>query len=341
MSPTRKPKPPDKGAPPEHKPSRKVALEEVMRSLQDLVSNELATEPAKPSSKTATTAANPKKTGPAEKQAVARPAFSADALPVVAQPPAEPESITPDHAFPTQSASTTPDIIDELPDLGAEPLTTAASPPATAGSAVPAEGLQQELPYLEDISPAPSAIPPAPIPEAAAFEMAELSLQELARAELPLIEVKTDIIAEHGTLPPEPMTTALSASGEEINWDDIPILEEVVDMSEELDVHETGHAADQPVATKLPTADAARRLAIQVAARLNVELRKSGQGGLSSDIITRLARLLQEALAKGAPNMENTPVNKASFTDGGSAGREAVPTGTNAGAVFRPPPDKH
>ncbi len=47
MSPTRKPKPPDKGAPPEHKPSRKVALEEVLRSLQDLVSNELATEPAK------------------------------------------------------------------------------------------------------------------------------------------------------------------------------------------------------------------------------------------------------------------------------------------------------
>jgi len=65
-----------------------------------------------------------------------------------------------------------------------------------------------------------------------------------------------------------------------------------------------------PPAATLPPADAAHRLAIQVAARLNVELRKSGQGGLSSDIITRLARLLQEALAKGAPNMENTPPDK-------------------------------
>ena len=48
MSSTRKPKPPDKGAPPEHKPSRKVALEEVMRSLQDLVSNELSTDTTPP-----------------------------------------------------------------------------------------------------------------------------------------------------------------------------------------------------------------------------------------------------------------------------------------------------
>ena len=48
MNPTHKPKPPDKGAPPEHKPSRKVALAEVMRSLQDLVSNELAAETATP-----------------------------------------------------------------------------------------------------------------------------------------------------------------------------------------------------------------------------------------------------------------------------------------------------
>ncbi|MEK7711680.1 MAG: hypothetical protein AAB312_01345, partial [Pseudomonadota bacterium] len=33
---------------------------------------------------------------------------------------------------------------------------------------------------------------------------------------------------------------------------------------------------------------------------------------------------------------ESATVNEASFTDGGSAKREAVPTGTNAGAVFPP-----
>lgn len=129
------------------------------------------------------------------------------------------------------------------------------------------------------------------------------------------------------------MTAATPAAAEEINWDDIPVLEEVVEPAEEIDAEGATHGAGTSPAAMLPPTDAARRLAIQVAARLNVELRKSGQAGLSSDIITRLARLLQEALAKGAANMENTTVNKASFTDGGSAEK--------AGVVFRPPPDKH
>jgi hypothetical protein len=81
-------------------------------------------------------------------------------------------------------------------------------------------------------------------------------------------------------------------------------------LLEETEANETDQALSGPATTVLPPADAARRLAIQVAARLNVELRKSGQVGLSSDIITRLARLLQEALAKSAPNMENTPQDK-------------------------------
>jgi hypothetical protein len=109
---------------------------------------------------------------------------------------------------------------------------------------------------------------------------------------------------------PQSVTEAAPVATGETNWDDIPVLEEAVDMSEELEVNETGHAGDAPVATNLPPAEAARRLAIQVAARLNVELRKSGQGGLNSDIITRLARLLQEALAKVASNMENNPPDK-------------------------------
>lgn len=106
------------------------------------------------------------------------------------------------------------------------------------------------------------------------------------------------------------MDMAVPAPPEELNWDDIPVLEEAVEMLEETEANETGHAVGGPAAINLPPADAARRLAIQVAARLNVELRKSGQAGLSSDIITRLARLLQEALAKGVSNMENTPPDK-------------------------------
>jgi hypothetical protein len=296
MSPTHKPKPPDKGAPPEHKPSRKVALEEVMRSLQDLVSNELAIEPVKPPGEAQATAAKTKKTVPPEKPPAARSAFSADVLPtmspVAVEPTAEPESTARDRALPTQPASAIPDVVDELPDLGAEPLTTLAEPPPGTASEVPLGGLQQELPYLEAGPLTSSASLPAP--EAAETEASSF-LPEL----LPVDVAKTEMVADNNT----PASTA-----EEINWDDFPVLEEVV----EIDPDVAGHRTDPGGATtaKLPPADAAHRLAIQVAARLNVELRKSGHGGLSSDIITRLARLLQEALAKGAPNMENSPPDK-------------------------------
>jgi hypothetical protein len=142
-------------------------------------------------------------------------------------------------------------------------------------------------------------------------------------------DAAADMVADNGV----PMDTApasltetpaapaeVMAPAEEIKWDDIPVLNEAVELTEDTDTGEAGHETDPgdilatmefvPSAANLPPADAAHRLAIQVAARLNVELRKSGQGGLSSDIITRLARLLQEALAKGAPNMENTPPDK-------------------------------
>jgi hypothetical protein len=305
MSPTRKPKPPDKGAPPEHKPSRKVALEEVMRSLQDLVSNELATGPAKPSGNADTATVLTKTTEPAEKPAVTRSAYTANMQPTVppvaTEPTAEPEPITADQLPPTQPPATAPDVIDELPDLGAEPLTALAQPPSPTEIEIPAEGLQQELPYLEDIPPAPSANPPAATPAAEELQMAGLTLEELPPVALPHTEVKADSIADNNA----PASTAA-----EISWDDFPVLEEAVELTEETDTDAATHGMGTALAETLPPADTARRLAIQVAARLNVELRKSGQAGLSSDIITRLARLLQEALAKGAANMENTPPDK-------------------------------
>jgi hypothetical protein len=321
MSPTRKPKPPDKGAPPEHKPSRKVALEEVLRSLQDLVSNELATEPVKPASEAVTTTARTNKSSTAQEPSATPTAITTDLPPVI--PPAalestaEPVSGAIDHQIPTQPATTVSGVVDELPDLGAEPPATSAAA-ATTDSKVPAEGLQQELPYLEDIPSAPSAKPPAPTPEAADFQMPELTLadlppENLPPGELPLSEVKSDVIAENSApadLAPAPTIAATPAAVEEINWDDIPVLEEAVDLAEEIDAEGATPGASASVPSALPPADAARRLAIQVAARLNVELRKSGQAGLSSDIITRLARLLQEALAKGTANMENSPPDK-------------------------------
>ena len=259
MSPTRKPKPPDKGAPPEHKPSQKVALAEVMRSLQDLVSNELAVETTPQPSE----AAAPKKRRRSDqKPAAAR----TDDAPAIVDTAEEIESIT----------------LESLPESATE---IPAAPEALAPEAptVPAGGLQQDLPYLDSLTPAPPEILPESPPQP-------------ATTELP------------GTIPEPLPETTLSLSEE--NWDDIPVLEETVDLTEyiEADVAEPGKATSP--ATTLPPSGAGRRLAIQVAARLNVELRKSGQPGLNSAIITKLAKMLEEALAKGAANMENTPPDK-------------------------------
>jgi len=297
MSSTRKPKPPDKGAPPEHKPSRKVALEEVMRSLQDLVSNELAIEPAKQTGEpTPVTSTKPRATG---NQPDGSTAASQATEATAAETTPETESVT----------------LEGLPDVVATTSSALEPEPQAAPKlSVPAGGLQQELP-LDAQSPAPDASPP----ETAAVSRTELmTLEELPAVEseagnmtldVPPADAITDNSAPFDVAPLS-VTEAVPAPAEEINWDDIPVLEEAVEMPEEIEDRETDHAMDGPAATNLPPADAAHRLAIQVAARLNVELRKSGQGGLSSDIITRLARLLQEALAKGAPNMENTPPDK-------------------------------
>ncbi len=290
MSPTRKPKPPDKGAPPDHKPSRKVALAEVMRSLQDLVSNELSVEPTPQSGDTAV----PKKRRRTDQK---QPSVRADNRPAALNDAQEIESITLE-SLPASAAETL---------AAPEPLTSTKKDKRSGTSLIsaPAGGLQQELPYLDPLAPPPPENPP----ESAALAP-----------------------------PVDTPETALSLSEE--NWDDIPVLEEAVDLAEEIDTDAPGHDAPSPPAAALPPAAAARRLAIQVAARLNVELRKSGQTGLNSTVITQLAKMLEDALAKNAANMENTTAK-----DGGSAenaGAAFPPTAMeggsagNAGAVFRP-----
>lgn len=264
MSSTRKPKPPDKGAPIEHKPSQKVALQEVMRSLQDLVSNELATDTTPP--------VEAPKRRRADKPA-------AESSPPIQEKPDdeadEIESIT----------------LESLPDFPAEIPTPPEAPPSAAKTKNNPSGIQQELPYLDAVpelpvdSPAPIVVdtepPAAQLPEAEAPSILDFpapAIPDEAAAAIPKAEP---------SLIPE-------------NWDDIPVLEEAVDMADINDADE-----GQTGGTLLPHAGDARRLAIQVAARLNVELRKSGQPGLSSEIITRLARMLEEALAKGVANVEN------------------------------------
>lgn len=73
-----------------------------------------------------------------------------------------------------------------------------------------------------------------------------------------------------------------------INWDDIPVLNEVVDLP-------TRAAAAVPNA---------RTVAVRVVARLNIELRQAGTAPLDPAIIDRLERLLREALDPNAAAIE-------------------------------------
>ena len=69
-----------------------------------------------------------------------------------------------------------------------------------------------------------------------------------------------------------------------INWDDIPVLNEVVDLPTQ----------------SAPAAPNARTVAVRVVARLNIELRKAGTAPLDPAIIDRLEQLLREALDPNA-----------------------------------------
>ena len=229
---------------------------------------------------------------------------------------------------------------------------------AVVETPVPAEGLQQQLPYL-DVSPSPDGntpdssllvepegqIPHLPVadkvaprtpaarggahtdhdlPAESAIEIPDLPStgfmtaspavpSPLDRAgsmatdgpdELPDL----DYSAVPTTVPAKP--TALSVVDDDTGPSDIPLLEDAIDLDEHIEL-----ATPKPPAPPMPTAPRPtdgdpRRLAIQLAARLNVDLRREGKPVLGSDVIAKLARLLEESLAKGAPNMENTRPKK-------------------------------
>lgn len=102
----------------------------------------------------------------------------------------------------------------------------------------------------------------------------------------------------------------------DVHWDDIPVLENAIDLATTAAPRPA--AADTPSppesaardaktdASAVPVIDA-HKLAILAAARLNMELKKSGKRALSTTVIARLAKILEETLARGAPNVENSP----------------------------------
>lgn len=314
-------KPADRGAA-APKPSRKVALDEVLRTLQDLVQHDLDVD-SLPSR-------------------LAKEPLSAEVpQPTTAEPAPAPESTPIDTSATVpiadtivlETPATPPDDIKAATDTIAYTPAPDGAPPAPAKKSRPARratdrGVQQELPLLDVPAATTIDVPaPEPTPTAKATEVSEPEDSALPRPDslsvdwsTPAAEPATTRDAELGmvadelpSLPATPVPAvsepatphdAAALAGADDSLNDIPVLEDAVDFHHEppADTHPIETA---PAGPALPSANAARRLAIQVAARINVTLRKEGKAVLSSELIARLAHELEEALAKGASNMEN------------------------------------
>jgi hypothetical protein len=331
-------------------PSTKVALADVLRSLQDLVSNELSDEALGAVPAAAATPA------PASEPAAPPPALEPvlaghDTLVMPEPAPAVTEASAAGHTTidftapvpvskpePNLIVAEEPPVADDLPSLTAidEPPPTvvvatdepditldtltldAPLPPAPEIDLNMPENVALNIPDPVSTAALASALsdpamltlddkPATPGGEQQQLPHLTLDLSKPLPAETPGFADEAKPVrkpekkAEKKPAAPDPNQHEIS-----IEWDDIPVLNEAVELPAAAKPAPALAVPAAPPPVEIP-ASAARKLAIQVAARLNVEMRRSGKRGLSSDVITRLARILEEALAQAASNSENKP----------------------------------
>jgi hypothetical protein len=182
-----------------------------------------------------------------------------------------------------------------------EPSTAAdAEQPSTAPAAFAERTEEHEaaLPFdVESRQEAESADTPAPVPPA--HEPIEAAGQPL-----PVTDTR-----HAGPVPP-----AAAAPETAGDWDDIPVLDDVVaELAAEYEHDTPGQPAGERAAPKrpanlslpLPAPSRAHDLAVRTVARLNIELRKSGKRPLDPKVIARLAMMLRETLESDAAKVEN------------------------------------
>ncbi len=293
----------DPGEKPKHKPSQKHTLDEVLRSLQDMIRHELADVPARHVTDAARAAR-------AESQDIHDDLEKAL------------ETLKSDlEGSLLRAGGSTPfkSLDGLLPMLGAATGAAEAAPPPytprkelpalhsdhapPAGAHAPdaaARKEQRDLPFLDAVVPTGAA---APTP---------LRHDEPSPTRPGLTDTPTRTATEPERRPAsdDPLVSATLSDAEAIAReaallaDSIPVLTDAVvfpDADGEI-------AAEAPAQLEapLPSPDRARDIAIQVAARLNIEMRKSGRRGLNTPAIIRLAQLLRDALAQTQPNMDNS-----------------------------------
>ena len=380
-----------------HKPSPKHALDDVLSSLQDLMRNELSSEPPAPldmarrRSRTASVTRGGGKISTGDvlnslknliEDGQTRPADDNDivieALPVKdsgqvnddVSPtalPADPSPIGPaemDIDIETVEIEAVP-IEDEPSEMVTDapveaaievaktaPATTEQEPGATLADTEPVEEAPS-APMAPEKESVPEAVPDQPLFGGEQLEVDfDIDLGDKSTTAVePKVDtfgkVKTindypadDEVEDTITLTPDETTTGRQDKDEqapmigekaghptsleqvEINWNDVPVLEDVAlnPLS-----GKAGAPATPPptVASPTPSADSrltpaatpslppggvqARDIALKAIAKLNIQLRKSGKRSLEPLMVDRLQYVLKEILDQGGSNMDNKP----------------------------------
>lgn len=350
---------------PKHKPSPRHTLEEVLRSLQDMVRNELAEAgkrqpPRRPPPEPAAGAASPREieqdlrtvlhtlkdeTAPdaVTGGAPERPAgpFGSSAKPSVAPN----EFALEPSPFPAPPGIIEPETPPDAPEpevwTGAQPdlplLALHPGPGKVAPAAEPDPGESSGLEDIQFIGTGADEEPvaaatlapertPEPAPDRSKPQTAPPSTAERRRPPPAAQPAPQEP-------PPDDASAAFAGTDPDAEeWVEIPVLEDAVYLPPESSWSETpaedsgipgtgtpppNAAADFATARQppeqlevpLPSPEGARDVAIRTAARLNIELKRSGRRGLSNDVIVRLTRILRESLAQAGANMDNTGPN--------------------------------
>lgn len=292
----------DPGEKPKHKPSQKHTLDEVLRSLQDMIRHELAgVAPRKTIDTPHASRAESHDIHDDLEKALETLKSDLEGSLLRAGGSTPFESL--DSLLPRLGASTgvaaAPDPPPYAPRKELPGLRSEHAPPAAAHApGTVARTDQRDLPFLDSVVPTGAAAPmplrhdqPSPSRPGLADTPARVATERQPASDDPLVSATLS-------------DTEAIAREEALLADSIPVLTDAVvfpDAAGEF-------AAEVPAQLEapLPSPDRARDIAIQVAARLNIELRKSGRRGLNTPAIIRLAQLLRDALAQAQPNMDNS-----------------------------------
>lgn len=247
-------------------PSPKHTLDDVLKTLQDLVRNELADEDVG-RGRPPRTAAQTRDEFEDDAR-MASPAFSAQ--------PLKP-SLDTAAAHTTVAAQADTDVAFTAAPLSAHPAGGAAGLNESEASDRGADTQWENASSADDADAAQRTDLGTELSTLFADDAAGESANTTDRRDR---ENATDDGAPEGAAD----ATQTGPEQTSINWDDIPVLNEVVDLPTQ----------------SAPAAPNARTVAVRVVARLNIELRKAGTAPLDPAIIDRLEQLLREALDPNA-----------------------------------------